>query len=181
MNVENNRRRALLSWLFVAVLVALCAALGAIQYSWIGEVSRADLDRLQSTLRTGLQRISADFDAEIRSVVGALSEDFPSRDQAEREREYAVRFVKWRASDRYSGVIHRFALAVREEDSLDLRMFNLEKGAFEPAEWPAQWSSLKNRLTARAFGDHESRMATFRGSGSDELALFELPQFVRPE
>src|SRR5262249_32862170 len=36
-------------------------------------------------------------------------------------------------------------------------------------------------LTARAFGDHESRMATFRGSVSDELALFELPQFVRPE
>ena len=56
MNVENNKNRALLSWLFAVVLVGLCATLGVIQYRWIGEVSRAEHERLKNSLQASLQR-----------------------------------------------------------------------------------------------------------------------------
>src|SRR5450432_1182545 len=80
MDVEKNRRHAMLSWLFVFVLVVLCAALGAIQYRWIGEVSRAEHERLQESLQANLQQIGADFDDAIRSTCLALSPEFPAPD-----------------------------------------------------------------------------------------------------
>lgn len=180
MNVEKHKQHALLSWLFVAVLVCLCASLGAIQYRWIGEVSRAENDRLRGNLRASLQRVSADFDAEIRSACVALSLEFPSADVEDREREYAAHFAKWRASQ-HGGLVRRLAIVVRREDSLALRALDLEKGTFEDAEWPAQWSSLRDRLTSRAYGDPGMRMESFRASSPREVALIDLPQFRRPE
>src|SRR5258705_220059 len=73
MDVERNRRQALLSWLFVAVLVALCAALGILQYRWIGEASRAEGDRMRAGLETRLQRLSRDFNTEIAAACSALT------------------------------------------------------------------------------------------------------------
>jgi len=112
MNVENHRR-ALLSWLFAVVLVGLCATLGVIQYRWIGEVSRAEHDRLKNSLQASLQRISEDFDAEIRSAYSALSTDSPSLVEDVRERELAIRYARWRTTSRYSGLVRKLAIAVR--------------------------------------------------------------------
>ena len=180
MNVENHKR-ALLSWLFAIVLVGLCATLGVIQYRWIGEVGRAEHDRLKNSLQASLQRISEDFDAEIRSAYAALSTDSPSPDEEVRERELAIRYAQWRTTSRYSGLVRRLAIAVRGEDSLSLQQLDLEKGAFAPTQWPAEWAPLRDRLIARAFGDPSSRMESFRASTAAELSLIELPQFVRRE
>ena len=42
----------------VAVMVALCATLGVLQYRWIGEASRAERDRMKAGLESRLQRLS---------------------------------------------------------------------------------------------------------------------------
>lgn len=182
MNVGKSKKRAFLSWLFAAVLVCLCATLGAMQYRWIGEVNRAEHERLLGNLHVDLQRITDDFDAEIRSATAAFSLDLsPSDEEIDRERDLGVRYARWRASSRYSGLIHRLAIAVRGEDSVALRSLNLETGTFASADWPAKWSSLRNRLNARAFGDPSMRIESFRSSYADDVALIELPQFIRPE
>ena len=181
MNVESNKKRALVSWLFAVVLVGLCATLGVIQYRWIGEVSRAEHDRLKAGLQASLQRVSEDFDAEIRSVYSALSTESSSSDEEERERELAIRYARWRSTSQYSGLVRRLVIVVRGEDSLGLQQLDLDKGTFAPAQWPGEWTSLRDRLTARAFGDPFMRMESLRSSTSDELALIELPQFVRRE
>jgi len=180
MNVENHRR-ALLSWLFAVMLVGLCATLGVIQYRWIGEVSRAEHDRLKNSLQASLQRISEDFDAEIRSAYSALSTDSPSLVEDVRERELAIRYARWRTTSRYSGLVRKLSIAVRGEDSLSLQQLDLEKGTFAPAQCPAEWTSLRDRLIARAFGDPSTRMESFHSSTSAELSLIELPQFLRRE
>src|SRR5579864_126444 len=180
MNVEKNNRRALLSWLFAVVLVGLCATLGAIQYRWIGEVSRAEHDRLRGSLQRSLQRVSEDFDAEIRSACAALSTEASSTDADVSEHELALGYARWRTTSRYSGLVRRLAIAMRGEDSLSLQQLDLEKGTFAPVQWPSEWASLRDRLSARAFGDPGMRMESFRPSTPGELALIELPQFVRP-
>jgi len=149
MNVEKPNNRALLSWLFAVVLVGLCATLGVIQYRWIGEVSLAEHDRLRSSLQASLQRVSEDFDAELRSAWSALSIESSTADEAGRERELALRYVRWRTTSRYSGLIRRLAIAVRGEDSLALQVLDLTKGTFAPAQWPAEWTPLRDRLIAR--------------------------------
>src|ERR1700681_1265257 len=98
MNVESNKKRAPIFWLFAVVLVGLCATLGVIQYRWIGEVSRAEHERLKNSLQVSLQRISEDFDAEIRSAYSSLSIESFSTDQDVRERELAIRYAQWRTT-----------------------------------------------------------------------------------
>jgi signal transduction histidine kinase len=182
MNVGQSRKRAILSWLLAAVLVCLCAALGVIQYRWIGEVSRAEHERLLGNLHAELQRISEDFDAEIRQASGPFSPQLTSPDEeVDRERDLATRYARWRASSRYSGLIRTLAIAVRGEDALTLQILDLDKGTFAPADWPAKWSGLRDRLTARAFGDPAMRMESFRSQTPDELSLIEFPQFPHPD
>jgi signal transduction histidine kinase len=181
MNVAKTNKRALLSWLFAVVLVGLCATLGVIQYRWIGEVSLAEHDRLRSSLQTSLQRISEDFDAEIRSTCAALSTESSAPDSEEREHELALHYARWRSTSRYSGLVRRLGIAQRGEDSLSLQELDLARGTFAPAQWPAEWTHLRDRLVARAFGDPGARMESFGFSNADELSLIELPQFVRRE
>ena len=58
MNLENLKRRALVSWASVGVLAALCLVLAALQYVWLGEISRAERARLQDSLQNSVQRLA---------------------------------------------------------------------------------------------------------------------------
>src|SRR5579862_9547987 len=100
MNVGKSRKREYLYWLFGLVLVGLCATLGVIQYTSIGQVSVAEHERLQGNLQADLGRVAADFDAAISATCTALSRGSRSSDEATREREQAIRFEQGRATSR---------------------------------------------------------------------------------
>src|SRR5437867_1821665 len=176
MDVDKNRQNARLSWLFVGVLAALCATLGVLQYRWIGEVGRAEHERLRAGLQLSLQRLSQEFNAEIGASGAALLPGPFWDDEAETEKAYAIRYAKWRGSSHYNGLFRRIALAVPVDDELELRNLDIDKGTFGPAEWPANWSALRDRLIARLSGEGPG----FRPFGSpapDELTLIDLPRF----
>jgi signal transduction histidine kinase len=180
MDVDKNRQNALLSWLFVGVLAALCATLGALQYRWIGEVGAAEHERLRGGLQLSLQRLSQEFNSEIGAAAAALLPGPFADDEAENEKAYAIRYARWRASSHYNGLFDRIALAVPSENSIELRNLDLQKGTFGPAEWPANWNAMKERMTARVSGDPGG----FRPFGSPapyDPTLIDLPRFDRPE
>jgi hypothetical protein len=133
MNVEPNQRRAVLSWLFVGMLLVLCGVLGVLQYRWIGEVSLAARDRLRGSLQANLDRLSQDFNSQIAEACRAL---LPATNQPSEE-ELAARFEQWRKTAGH-GQIFR-ALAITQPQ---LRRLNLETGVFETTPWPAEWSAI---------------------------------------
>jgi signal transduction histidine kinase len=182
MDVDKHKH-SLSSWLFVGVLAALCAALGALQYRWIGEVGQADYERLRGGLQLGLQRLSREFNSEVSAACTALLPGPFWDANAETEGAYAIRYAKWRGSSHYNGMFRRIALAVPEGDSLSFRNLDLDKGTFGPGEWPAAWSGLKDRLTARLSGDahHELPGSPFGSPVAEELTLIDLPRFARSE
>src|SRR5258708_15599864 len=102
MDVDRNRQNARLSWLFVGVLAALCATLGVLKYRWIGEVGRAEHERLRAGLHLSLQRLSQEFNAEIGAAGAALLPGPFWDDEAESEKAYAIRYAKWRGSSHYN-------------------------------------------------------------------------------
>jgi len=179
--VERNKQQAILSWVFVAVLVSLCATLGVIQYTWIGEVSRAEHERLRGNLQLSLQRFSQDFNSEINAACSALIPDISRMDETEREKAYAIRYLRWRGSSAHNGLFSRVTRAIPQGDTLILRNLDLDKGTFEPAEWPAAWNGIKDRLAARLSDDPSRRRAAFGKSNPDELAVIDLPQFGHRE
>ncbi len=134
MNVEPNQRRAVLSWLFVGALLVLCGVLGVLQYRWIGEVSLAARDRLRGSLQASLDRLSADFNSEIAAACRALVPAGSS------EAEFAARYQQWKKTARDGQMFRAIAIARPQ-----LRRLNLETGAFETAQWPAEWSAIRER------------------------------------
>ena len=72
MGAESQRKRSLLSWLTVGMLLLLCTVLGGLQYQWVGELSLAERHRLKSGLQSSLNRLSQDFNGEISAACAAV-------------------------------------------------------------------------------------------------------------
>ncbi len=176
MDVDKHKRHALLSWMFVGVMVALTVILGILQYRWIGEVSLAEHDRLRAGLQTSLQKLSQDFNSEIAAACAALL-PAPSDEEAETDEAYALRYARWRESTQHNGLFRRIALIRPEGETAVLRSLELDKAVFAAGEWPAEWSGLRDRIGARLSGEPGPRGPLV----DEEGALIELPRFGRPD
>lgn len=162
-----------LAWLFVGLLVVLCAVLGTLQYRWIGEASRAERATLQQGLRESLQRIGQEFDGEIARSIAAL---LPAAGVPEdgSDEAYAARFMSWKQAGQHAGLFRRIAVARPQGNTLLLRQLDLRTGVFASADWPSGWTVLRDRLTA---------MLASRGPGrrlpdlSGPVPLIERPHF----
>jgi signal transduction histidine kinase len=175
MNLEKHKRQALISWVAVSALVVLAAVLGALQYGWIDEVSRAERDRIRASLHTSLLRLSRDFNNEITAACAGLFPGSSDREPAARERQYAQRYAQWRDSSRHGRLIRAVSIAIPQGNDIVLRGMDTETGVFRPRDWPPTWSEVRDELKARLHGGQDGRHF---GSGADDSAdLIEFPDF----
>src|SRR5215468_4010223 len=72
--------RAKSSLILVGLLLILLPVLAVLQYRWIGEVSAAERDRLESSLRVASDRFATDFDEVFTRIANAfqIRDGFPS-------------------------------------------------------------------------------------------------------
>jgi signal transduction histidine kinase len=96
--------RARLPMFGVAVLLlGLIALLATLQYRWLGQVSEAERERMQSTLRTGASEFAQDFDRELtRAYLLFQLEPAIEGDAAAR---VAARHDQWHASSKFPRLI----------------------------------------------------------------------------
>lgn len=179
MDQGKNRRQALLSWLAMGAMLALCGLLGALQYRWVGEVSVAERARLRGGLAASLARVSEDFNGEITEAIAALVPE-PQPGEEPTEADYAARYAQWRQSSEHKSMFRAIALARPEGEQVLLRRLDLDTGMFGPGEWPSapEWKALQQRLTAFASGVRPLRRLP--GPPGDQGLLFEVPRFPRP-
>src|SRR5262250_283854 len=62
----------MISRVSIALLVIALLALTGLQYNWIGQISIAERERLEVSVRDSSNRFAADLSSEIRSLVSAL-------------------------------------------------------------------------------------------------------------
>ena len=168
--VRKSRRRALLSWLVVCLLAVLCSVLGYLQYRWIGEISRAERERLHKSLEASLAQMANAFESELNAEIGENLPRALSTDREERERQYAGAYLP----PREKHLVKSVSLAVPEGDGITLRTLNAQSGMFEPRDWPAQWMPVRERMLRK--------LETRRPGGitEDFPDLVELPYFGPP-
>jgi len=173
MNVEKTRRQALLSWMSVGLLAVLCAILAVLQYRWIGEISRAEQERLRLGLQRTLSRLSRDFNSEINSAWPSLQPRAAEIEKSGRDAAYLHRIEEWKSNSRRPGLFRNFALAIPHETSVELRRLDTGRNAFVAADWPEGWGKMKGRLLARMQGGPPPPL--------ESTTLIEMPRFVRQE
>jgi signal transduction histidine kinase len=170
MNVGGVRRRNILHWLALGSLAVICCVLAILQYRWIGEISRAEEERLKGGLQAALQRLSQDFNSAIEAACAALQPSNGEVDEKGRDEAYAARFDRWRNVSRHVDLFRAVGIAVPNGDDLELHLLNVRSGRYVPAEWPSHWNDMRQQLLMR-----------LRRAGPppqpDHSTLFEVPRF----
>src|SRR5438128_2624751 len=138
-------RRPWHTWLFITTLFVLCAALGILQYQWIGEVSVSLRDRLRAALQLNLGRLSQDFNYEIASAYRTVA---PTGATDAREAE--ALFLD-QARKLTPKMFRRIGLVVPNDGTATLRMF--ADGEMKTVEWAPEWSDVRRSIEARLASD----------------------------
>jgi signal transduction histidine kinase len=158
------------AWAAVALVAVLCAVLAVLQYTWIGEISEAERQQLQEQLQVRLNGLRRTFQDEVSAAASALEPDTALVERAGPVQAYAERYAAWRQS--HKEVFRLIALAIPGKEALSFYSLDLETGNFQSSDWPPDWGSMRERLTARAAGEPP------RPPDGRDPALLEVPRFA---
>lgn len=133
------------AFFIVAALLALLGVLAYLQYSWLGQISTGERERLKRNLQTDTQRFADDFNREIQNAYFNFQIDA----QSWRENsggEFNERWKFWREKTAYPDLAKDFYFFELENQTL--LKFNRENQSFETADWTANLEKLKAQMTA---------------------------------
>ena len=178
MEMQSERRQKRVWWLFAFAIAASCILIGFLQYTWIGEVSIAERERMQASLRGSLQQLSRDFNADLATAVSALYPSAPPPEDISREEEYLALFENWKeSSPHHPHLFRQIALGVPNGEDVDILLLDMSAGTFHAAAWPSSWASMREHLAARLSPQGFNGGGPFRRT---ESTIIELPRFRRP-
>jgi len=136
--------RAKSSLILVGLLLILLPILAIFQYRWIGEVSAAEHDRLESSLRIASDRFATDFDAEFSRIGNAfqIRDGFPETAMPVRER-----YQSWSETNPYPHIIRAiYLLRAAPENGSEFYKVDLVSDELQSASLPKDWESIRDRF-----------------------------------
>jgi two-component system, OmpR family, sensor histidine kinase SenX3 len=164
-----GQRRVSAVTILVFVVMLLVPALAWMQYQWLGQLSTAERERMQRTLRTAAAQFATEFDSELSRTLVSLQVDGTTV-RNENWAAYALRYSAWANSaseprlvrdvwlvDALPGTPLIEAAAVNRPqaipvDRLRIRKWNTQSLTFDEAEWPADLAAMRESLSARFLG-----------------------------
>lgn len=135
------------SWHAVAavVLLALLSALATLQYRWLGEISRAERDRMLAASRSRISAFASDFNSEVTKAVTAFSLD-EERFTADPIGTLAQALDRWQSSaaapDLFKDV---YVLEVALGAAPRLQRFDRDRRTLDPRPLPAGLDDIGHR------------------------------------
>jgi len=175
MDPDQIRRRAPVLWLFMGLLVALVCVLAVLQYNWIGEISVDEQKQRQYDLQASANKLSSAFNAELSTAAEALQPNDQQVQEAGRQKAYETRYTAWRASAPHPRIFRRTAVAAEEDGRLLLRIFNPDTGGLNTADWPEEWTPMREFIASRIAANKAGRNnSTPR---VEILTLIDYPRF----
>ena len=149
----------------VGIVMLLVPALAYMQYQWLGQLSQAERERMQRTLRTAAAQFATEFDGELSRALVSLQVDGPTiRD--ENWSAFAQRYSAWTSSASDPRLVEEVLLvdtasaaawsspisAPVPVERLRLRRWNNQSLIFEGAEWTPDLAEVRESLAAHFIG-----------------------------
>jgi signal transduction histidine kinase len=174
--------------ILVAIVMLLVPALAWMQYQWLGQLSEAERERMQRTLRTAAAQFANDFDNEMsRTLISLQVNGATLRD--ENWRAYAQNYSQWAGStsdprlvrdvwlvDTFPGTTLPALGGERQvpPDRLRIRRWNTQSMVFEDEAWPADLTQWRGVLAARFIGVQMQRPRGGDGAHRDATVSLTL-------
>ena len=160
------KRRVSAVSILVALVMLLVPALAWMQYQWLGQLSEAERERMQRTLRTAAAQFATEFDSALsRTLISLQVDGAMIRDQ--NWTTYAERYSRWTTSAAEPRIVRDVWLvdtlpgttlpALGGEppvpaDRLRIRRWNPQALTFEDADWPEDLQKVRGELGQRFIG-----------------------------
>jgi signal transduction histidine kinase len=133
--------------LLIGALVALLTLLAVLQYQWLGQISIAERQTMQTNLRNQARGFQEEFNQEIDRPGSRLrisGDGFRLHAWGD---ELIERFARWRATATYPGLIKSVFLAsVDRGGQFDLMQLDESAKRLDPTDWPASFAGIRNRF-----------------------------------
>lgn len=123
----------------------LLPVMAALQYRWIGQVSDAERERRERTLKQATMQVAQDLDVELIRAFGGLVVDGDAL-RTDDWTGYAERTDAWRAASSTPELVRDVLLVDRSGPALRLRRWDANGRTFVLADWPAELEALRARF-----------------------------------
>ncbi len=144
-----GRRRPVTLYLVAGAALLLLPLMAILQYKWIGQVSDAERERRERTLKQATAQVAKDLDVELIRAFGGLQVDGEAIGSDDWT-EYAERAKAWRAAATTPALVRDVLLADRVGTDLRLRRWDQAAARFVPADWPSDLEGLRTRFAGEA-------------------------------
>lgn len=157
--------------ILVGLVMLLVPALAWMQYQWLGQLSTAERERMQRTLRTAAAQFATEFDTELSRTLAGLQLDAQTvRDQ--NWTAYAQKYSGWTSSSSEPRLVRDVWLVDTLPgtklplldantpvpiDRLRIRKWNNQGLVFEDAAWPDDLVKMRDSLATRFVGFQTQR------------------------
>ena len=162
-------------WSFVALLLAACATLAALQLQWTGELSRAEYGRLRAGAHDHLTQLAGVCDRELRQ---RAAEFLPDGDAVARLGWQRANVERWQRARQSADrpLFQRVAVAVPiTPDALSLWETAADGTSGQVVAWPQapDWQYLRGRLESRLKDEPLRGPMVEPGSALIEIPVFQ--------
>ena len=164
--MQVGKRRVSAVTILVGIVMLLVPALAWMQYQWLGQLSTAERERMQRTLRNAAAQFATEFDGELsRTLVSLQVNGETIRDQ--NWTKYAQQYSRWATSASEPRLVRDVWLVDTlpgtplpafdggnpvAVDRLRLRKWNAQSLTFEETAWPEDLQRLRESLATRFVG-----------------------------
>ncbi len=161
----------------VAIVLSFLAAL---QYRWITEVSEAEQNRQKENLAIATTGFAEDFDREFRPLFAPRRPGPPGfRNDDDGLDRLTQLYDRWTSTSRNPDLLKDLFFAkIISPGNVQLFRFNPESRSIDPAEWPVQFSALRDKSIAESVNTGVPRGQ--RGRGPEGVSLEHVPAVVMP-
>ena len=169
--LRSGQRRVSAVTILVGLVMLLVPALAWMQYQWLGQLSTAERERMQRTLRTAAAQFATEFDTELsRTLVGLQLDAQTVRDQ--NWTAYAQKYSVWANSSTEPRIVRDVWLVdtlpgtelplldankAVPIDRLRIRKWNTQGLVFDDAAWPDDLLAMRDSLSTRFVGFQTQR------------------------
>ncbi|KAF0248530.1 MAG: hypothetical protein FD167_2071 [bacterium] len=181
----HNYWQSKISLVFVVLLLALLPALAVLQYNWLGKVSRAERERMQTSLRLAASNFIKEFDREITFIFFSFRNALQDHDlQAEKKdstlgQPYVEAYQKWLTNTQHPLLIKGLYFVNVSESSPEkiLSKFSPQTASFQPSDWPSELTKLKENLSESCSVKETNNSKEIRFQ-SDTPIMADIPAIV---
>ena len=150
----------MLSRVSIVLLVIALLTLAGLQFHWIGQISVAERQQLEASVRDSSLRFAADFNQEIRSLTNVL--DFRGYEPS--PASIAARYRGWAENSVYPELFRKLYVIRSGAGDVSITALNADADTFEPAALPTKLEPLRMLLQHESLsGDRRNFPNASRG------------------